>query len=160
MWESIGNVLTSNNAIAVLITLLILVIVAAVLAKVGIFQFKGKGVTIGGDEDERAIIRQQTEWTQLFIQSMQQLPIFEGSDTYHTLYILEKAFDEVLSWIVFNHISDSENYISIKQEKLWNLIQTLVTDKKFTSTEFKQDIYDNTEILIKRLVYIRKNYRK
>lgn len=160
MWESIGNVLTSNNAVAVLITLLILVIVAAVLAKVGIFQFKGKGVTIGGDEDERAIIRQQTEWTQLFIQSMQQLPIFEGSDTYHTLYILEKAFDEVLSWIVFNHISDSENYISIKQEKIWNLIQTLVTDKKFTSTEFKQTIYDNTEVLIKRLVYIRKNYRK
>ena len=160
MWESIGNVLTSNNAIAVLITVLILVIVAAVLAKVGIFQFKGKGVTIGGDEDERAIIRQQTEWTQLFIQSMQQLPIFEGSDTYHTLYILEKVFDEVLSWIVFNHISDSENYISIKQEKIWNLIQTLVTDKKFTSTEFKQVIYDNAEVLIKRLVYIRKNYRK
>lgn len=160
MWESIGNVLTSNNAVAVLITLLILVIVAAVLAKVGIFQFKGKGVTIGGDEDERAIIRQQTEWTQLFIQSMQQLPIFEDSDTYHTLYILEKVFDEVLNWIVFNHISDSENYISIKQEKIWNLIQTLVTDKKFTSTEFKQVIYDNTEVLIKRLVYIRKNYRK
>lgn len=160
MWESIGNVLTSNNAVAVLITLLILVIVAAVLAKVGIFQFKGKGVTIGGDEDERAIIRQQTEWTQLFIQSMQQLPIFEGSDTYHTLYILEKVFDEVLNWVVFNHISDSENYISIKQEKIWNLIQTLVTDKKFTSTEFKQVIYDNTEVLIKRLVYIRKNYRK
>ena len=150
----------SNNAIAVLVTLLILVIVAAVLAKVGVFQFKGKGVTIGGDEDERAIIRQQTEWTQLFIQSMQQLPIFEGSDTYHTLYILEKVFDEVLSWIVFNHISDSENYISIKQEKIWNLIQTLVTDKKFTSTEFKQAVYDNTEVLVKRLVYIRKNYRK
>lgn len=160
MWESIGNVLTSNNAVAVLITLLILVIVAAVLAKVGIFQFKGKGVTIGGDEDERAIIRQQTEWTQLFIQSMQQLTIFEGNDTYHTLYVLEKVFDEVLNWIVFNHISDGENYISIKQEKIWNLIQTLVTDKKFTSLEFKQTVYDNTEVLIKRLVYIRKNYRK
>lgn len=160
MWESIGNVLTSNNAVAVLITLLILVIVAAVLAKVGIFQFKGKGVTIGGDEDERAIIRQQIEWTQLFIQSMQQLPIFEGNDTYHTLYVLEKVFDEVLNWVVFNHISDGENYISIKQEKIWNLIQTLVTDKKFTSLEFKQTVYDSTEVLIKRLVYIRKNYRK
>lgn len=160
MWESIGNVLISNNAIAVLVTLLTLVIVAAVLAKVGIFQFKGKGVTIGGDEDERAIIRQQTEWTQLFIQSLQQLPIFEGNDTYHTLYVLEKVFDEVLNWIVFNHISDGENYISIKQEKIWNLIQTLVTDKKFTSLEFKQTVYDNTEVLIKRLVYIRKNYRK
>lgn len=160
MWESIGNVLISNNAIAVLVTLLILVIVAAVLAKGGIFQFKGKGVTIGGDEDERAIIRQQTEWTQLFIQSMQQLPIFEGNDMYHTLYVLEKVFDEVLNWVVFNHISDGENYISIKQEKIWNLIQTLVTDKKFTSLEFKQTVYDSTEVLIKRLVYIRKNYRK
>ena len=133
MWESIGNVLTSGNAVAVLLTLIMLVIVLAILAKKGIFQFNGKGVTIGDNEDERAVIRQQTEWSQLFVQSMRQLPIFEGSDTYHTLYILEKVFDEVLSWIVFNHISDSENYISIKQEKIWNLIQTLVIDKKFTT---------------------------
>ena len=160
MWESIGNVLTSGNAVAVLLTLIMLVIVLAILAKKGIFQFNGKGVTIGDNEDERAVIRQQTEWSQPFVQSLRQLPIFEGSDTYHTLYILEKAFDEVLSWIVFNHISDSENYISIKQEKIWNLIQTLVIDKKFTTEEFKQIIYDNTETLIKRLVHIRKNYRK
>ena len=160
MWESISNVLTSGNAVAVLLTLIVLIIILAVLAKKGIFQFNGRGVTIGDNEDERAVIRQQTEWSQLFVQSMRQLPIFEGSDTYHTLYILEKAFDEVLSWIVFNHISDSENYISIKQEKIWNLIQTLVIDKKFTTEEFKQVIYDNTETLIKRLVHIRKNYRK
>lgn len=160
MWESISSVLTSGNAVAVLLTLIVLIIILAVLAKKGIFQFNGKGVTIGDNEDERAVIRQQTEWSQLFIQSMRQLPIFDSSDTYHTLYILEKAFDEVLNWIVFNHISDSENYISIKQEKVWNLIQTLVSDKKFTTEEFKQVIYDNTEILIKRLVYIRKNYRK
>lgn len=160
MWESISNVLTSGNAVAVLLTLIVLIIILAILAKKGIFQFNGKGVTIGDNEDERAVIRQQTEWSQLFIQSMRQLPIFDGSDTYHTLYILEKAFDEVLSWIVFNHISDSENYISIKQEKIWNLIQTLVEDKKFTTEEFKQTIYDNTEVLIKRLVHIRKNYRK
>lgn len=160
MWESISNVLTSGNAVAVLLTLIVLIIILAVLAKKGIFQFNGKGVTIGDNEDERAVIRQQTEWSQLFVQSMRQLPIFEGSDTYHTLYILEKAFDEVLSWIVFNHISDSENYISIKQEKIWNLIQTLVIDKKFTTEEFRQIIYDNTEVLIKRLVHIRKNYRK
>lgn len=160
MWESISSVLTSGNAVAVLLTLIVLIIILAVLAKKGIFQFNGKGVTIGDNEDERAVIRQQTEWSQLFVQSMRQLPIFEGSDTYHTLYILEKAFDEVLSWIVFNHISDSENYISIKQEKIWNLIQTLVIDKKFTTEEFRQIIYDNTEVLIKRLVHIRKNYRK
>lgn len=160
MWESISNVLTSGNAVAVLLTLIVLIVIMAILAKKGIFQFNGKGVTIGDNEDERAVIRQQTEWSQLFIQSMRQLPIFEGSDTYHTLYILEKAFDEVLSWIVFNHISDSENYISIKQEKVWNLIQTLVEDKKFTTDEFKEVIYENTETLIKRLVHIRKNYRK
>ena len=160
MWESISSVLTSGNAVAVLLTLIVLIIILAVLAKKGIFQFNGKGVTIGDNEDERAVIRQQTEWSQLFIQSMRQLPVFEGSDPYHTLYILEKAFDEVLNWIVFNHISDSENYISIKQEKIWNLVQTLVSDKKFTTEEFKQIIYDNTETLIKRLVHIRKNYRK
>lgn len=160
MWETIKTVLTSDNVLTILIFLVILVVLVAVLAKKGIFQFNGKGVQIGGDEDERAIIRQQTEWSQLFISSLRQLPIFENSDTYHTLYVLEKAFDEVLSWIVFNHISDSENYISIKQEKVWNLIQTLVMDKKFTTEEFKVVVFENTEVLIKRLVYIRKNYRK
>lgn len=160
MWETIKEVLTGGNAISVLVTLILLILILAFLAKKGIFQFNGKGVKIGDNEDERAVIRQQTEWSQLFIQSMQQLPILEGADEYHTLYILEKIFDEALSWIVFNHISDSENYISIKQEKVWNLIQTLVTEKKYTTEEFRTIVYENTEKLIKRLVHIRKNYRK
>lgn len=160
MWDAIGGVLTSGNAWMVLISFLVVILVASILAKKGILQLNVHGVKFGGDEDERAIIRQQTEWSQLFIASMQQLDIFEGSDTYHTLYVLEKIFDEVLNWIVFNHISDSENYISIKQEKIWNLLQTLVTDKRFTTQEFREIVYKNTGILIKRLVYIRRNYRK
>mgnify|MGYP003312938289 CR=1 FL=1 len=160
MWEAVGNILTSSNALLVLITLVILVLVISILAKLGIFSLNIKGVNIGGDEDERAIIRQQTEWSQLFILGLQKHPIFKGYDTYHTLWVLEKMFDEVLNWIVFNHISDSENYISIKQEKIWNLIQTLVTEDKFTSQEFQGIVYENTEKLVKRLVYIRKNYRK
>ena len=160
MWDAIKSVLTGQNALAVLITITVLVIILAILAKKGIFQFNGKGITIGGDEDERAIIRQQTEWSQLFILGLQNHPIFKGYNEYHTLWVLEKMFDEVLNWIVFNHISDSENYISIKQEKIWNLIQTLVTEDKFTSQEFQDLVYENTEKLIKRLVYIRKNYHK
>lgn len=160
MWDAIGTVLISPNGIQTLILLIVLIILVAIFAKRGIFRLNIKGVNIGGDEDERAIIRQQTEWSQLFISSMKQSPYFEDSDNYYTLYVLEKAFDEVLNWIVFNHISDSENYISIKQEKIWNLIQTLVVDKKFTTDDFKRVIYENTEILIKRLVYIRRNYRK
>ena len=160
MWEAIGTVLTSKNAHPILITILLLIIIIAILAKLGIFRLNVKGVNIGGNEDERAIIRQQTEWSQLFILGLQNHPIFKGYNEYHTLWVLEKVFDEVLNWIVFNHISDSENYISIKQEKLWNLIQTLVTEDKFTSQEFQDLVYENTEKLIKRLVYIRKNYRK
>lgn len=160
MWEAIGTVLTSKNAHSILITILLLIIIIAILAKSGLFRLNIKGVNIGSDEDERAIIRQQIEWTQLFIQAFQKQPIFEGYDMYCTLYILEKVFDEVLSWIVFNHISTGENYISIKQEKLWNLIQTLTTDPRFSSDEFKHLIYTNTAIVINRLVYIRRNYRK
>lgn len=160
MWETIGTVLTSKNAHSILITILLLIIIIAILAKSGLFRLNIKGVNIGSDEDERAIIRQQIEWTQLFIQAFQKQPIFEGYDMYCTLYILEKVFDEVLSWIVFNHISTGENYISIKQEKLWNLIQTLTTDPRFSSDEFKHLIYTNTSVVINRLVYIRRNYRK
>lgn len=160
MWETIGNTLASDNALLILITLVTLVLVISILAKLGLFRLNIKGINIGSDEDERAIIRQQIEWSQLFIQAFQKQPIFEGYDTYRTLYVLEKVFDEVLSWVVFNHISTSENYISIKQEKLWNLIQTLSIDPRFSSDEFKHLIYTNTSVIINRLVYIRRNYRK
>ena len=160
MWETIGNTLASDNALLILITLVVLVLVISILAKLGLFRLNIKGINIGSDEDERAIIRQQIEWTQLFIQAFQKQSVFEGCDTYHTLYVLEKIFDEVLSWVVFNHISTSENYVSIKQEKLWNLVQTLTTDPQFSSDEFRHLIYTNTSVIINRLVYIRRNYRK
>ena len=160
MWESIRDVLVSSNAIAVLISIIVLILIVAFLAKKGIFQLNVHGVQVGGNEDERAVIRQQTEWSELFIQSMRHLPMLSAYDNYHTLYVLEKVFDEVLSWIVFNHISDSENYISIKQEKVWNLIQTLVTEQDLLTEEFRDVIYENTSKMIKRLVCIRKNYHK
>lgn len=160
MWETIKAVLVSDNALSVLSTIIILIILLSVLAKLGIFKLNIKGLTIGEGENERTIIRQQIEWSEVFIQGLQKHPIFNGYDEYHTLWVLEKMFDEVLNWIVFNHISDSENYISIKQEKIWNLVLTLVTEEKFTGKEFQDIVYESTEKLIKRLVYIRHNYRK
>lgn len=160
MWDAIKDVLVSDNAPLTIACFLIIILIFAIMVRGGLFRLNIKGVNIGSDEDERAIIRQQIEWAQLFIQAFQKQPIFEGYDTYCTLYVLEKVFDEVLSWIVFNHISTGENYISIKQEKLWNLVQTLVADPRFSSDEFKHLIYTNTSVIINRLVYIRRNYRK
>lgn len=162
MWDTIGSVLTSDNALTVLLTIIVLIIVFAILAKLGIFRLDIKGVTVstGSDEDERAIIRQQIEWAQLFIQSFRHHSLLVDHDEYHVLYALEKVLDEVISWISFNHISDSETYISIKQEKVWSLLLTLTVNKEFTGDEYKDLAYDCTDKIIRRLVYIRKNYRK
>lgn len=160
MWEAIKGILISGNAWMILVSVLILVLLFSILAKKGLLQLDVKGVKLGGSEDERAIIRQQIEWTELQVAAFQRLPIFDDEDTYKTKWILEKVLDEVIQWIVFNHISDGENYISIKQDKVWNLVLTLTSSSKFQSDEFKEIVFANTDRVIKRLVYIRRNYHK
>lgn len=158
MWKAISTVLTSSNALLSISFIVVLIILISILAKLGVFSLHVRGIRIGGDEDERAIIRRQIEWTELQIQAMANESIFEGFDTYRTKYIMERVFDEIISWIIFNHISDDIGYISIKQEKVWALIQTLIANDRFTQDDFKEMIYSRTELVIKRLIQIRRSY--
>ena len=65
MWETISNILTSGNAVFILVTILLLVVVLAILGKKGLFSFDLKGIKMGSSENERTIIRQQSEWAKL-----------------------------------------------------------------------------------------------
>ena len=66
MWESISEILTSSNAVGVLLILgfivVVLIIVAVVLIKGNYFQVRTKVVSIGYAEKERNIIRQQQDY--------------------------------------------------------------------------------------------------
>ena len=158
MWQAIEKILLSDNSTIVLFFLIVIMLLLAHFSKKGVFKWHTEKLTIGVSENERAIIRQQVEWAELEIESLAFAERFSRVDEWRTKFILEKLFDEVLQWIIFNHITDSPEYISIKQEKIWNLTQTFVIKDEFKSEEFKDFIYKEVEKIIKRLVFLRRQY--
>lgn len=158
MWQAIEKILLSDNSVIVLFFLVIIILLLAHLSNKGVFKWHTEKLTIGASENERAIIRQQVEWAELEIESLASAEIFSHVDEWRTKYILEKIFDEILQWIIFNHIKDSPEYISIKQEKIWNMTQTLVFREEFRSDEFKDFIYKEVDKIIKRLIFLRRQY--
>lgn len=160
-WEKIINSLTSPDAVFFLIFLIILVVILAILGKKGILIFDIKGVKLGYSERERTIIRQQSEWAKLYCDSMEPLlPHPEGYDIWKSKYILECVYDEILTWITYNHISTNDSYIEIKQNKLIFLITSLTVKKEFQNTKFNDFIRKETKFIIQKLVQIREVYSK
>lgn len=161
MWDFIKAVSTSVYIIPVLIFTLIVLLTVILLIKKGLISVNTKAVRVGTSESERAIIRQQIEWVHLHCDSLEKsLPHPQNYDIWRGKYILERMYDEIVDWITFNHICTSEGYISIKQERIWATIQSLVRKEEFSSPEFKEFIYKDTEYIIRRLVHIRQVYNQ
>lgn len=160
MWDFIKAVSTSVYIIPVLVFTLIVLLIVILLVKKGLISVNTKAVR-GTSESERAIIRQQIEWVHLHCDSLEKsLPHPQNYDIWRGKYILERMYDEIVDWITFNHICTSEGYISIKQERIWATIQSLVRKEEFSSPEFKEFIYNDTEYIIRRLVHIRQVYNQ
>lgn len=162
MWESISAVLTSANALEVLIFLAVIVIFAIVLVKSGMVAINTKHLRIGQAEKEREIIRRQVEAAHDFIMSI------EGkinSDTSHyngyfTKFILERIYDKAIEWVMFNHISNTPMYVQDKQDTVCNLVYTFDIGDEFKTPEFKKRMCNWTQELIAKLVQTRELYNK
>ena len=63
MWETIKEVLNGSNSMQTLMFLLAVVVLLFILIKGEFIRIKTAHVKIGSDEQERAILRQQKEWT-------------------------------------------------------------------------------------------------
>lgn len=160
-WEKIIDLLMSSNAVPVLFFFIVFILILAFLGKKGILSFDVKGIKLGSSETERTIIRQQSEWTKLYCDSMEpRLPHPEGYDIWKSRYILECVYDEIMTWITYNHITTNESYVEIKQNKLVFLINSLTTKDDFHAKEFNDLVKSETKFIIQKLVQIRELYSK
>lgn len=160
-WEKIISLLTSPDAVFFLIFLIVLILLLAFLSKKGILVLDIKGVKLGYTERERTIIRQQSEWANLYCEGIEpKLPHPEGYDKYKSLWILDQAYKEIVTWITYNHITMNESYVEIKQNKLVFLINSLTTNEAFHTEEFNDFICKETKYIISKLVQIRELYTK
>lgn len=157
--DAVAAIVTSKAFIPSLIFLAGIIIVVIVGIKKGWFTFKGKGFTIGADENERRIIRQQMEYTHVKCDSIiSYLP--DGLDHYRSLYVISKFEDFIQNMIIYNHIKNDSEYIQLKYEMAYSLVLKLTENEYFRSEEFKKWFYDLVREIIDRLVTIRQTYSK
>lgn len=162
MWESISTVLTSANAGKVLFFLSAVLIFSAGLIVSGRVTIKTRHIRIGRAEQEREIIRRQVEAAHEFILSIAGKIDADTTEYngYFTKYILERVYDKVIEWVMFNHISNSPMYVQDKQDTICNLVYTFAIREEFKTPEFKKRMCAWTQELITRLVQIREIYGK
>lgn len=162
MWEAISGVLQSPNARQVLIFLAIAVFIFIVFVKGDVIAIKTKHFRIGQAETERETIRRQVEAAHDFIMSIEGKINADTSryNGYFTKFILERVYDKVIEWIMFNHITNTPMYVQDKQDTVCNLVYTFNIDAEFKTPEFKKRMCNWTHELIAKLVQMRELYKK
>lgn len=142
-------------------TLLVLGIVI-LLAKSGIFRFKGSKLSVGIDDSAREILRRQLEF---LINIGQDLTVFmpDAADgrknTYMSKYAAELVIDEMITWCCVNHITDDDFYIKNKQIIVWNILQTLDWNPNYDMEKFKKDSDEEVKKVVSHLLKIKDYYK-
>ena len=168
MWEAISNIFTSEKAdeafhflsmvVAVSIVVLIFLFL---LGRKGFVKVHTKHIHIGNELTQRELIRRQVETAHTFIMSLYGKIATDESQYqgYFTKYILERVYDKVIEWIIFNHISTNQLYVSDKQEAICNLVYMMNIKDEFKTPEFKQRINNWVKELIEQLVKVKEIYQ-
>lgn len=159
--DQIVSIINGPNFKTVSIILLVLAFLAFVFAKSGILTIHTKYVSMGIADKERKIIRQQLIHAyQSCMGFLPKIPRLEGFSEDKSKNICELIYDEMVNWIVLNHIEDNESYISIRQESIWNIILANIINLDYNSPPFKERIFKRVEEDIKMFVRIRNEYNK
>ena len=160
MWETIGQILTSSNALIVLMFLLAMVLVAFILIKNGYINFDNESLRIGYADRERNIIKQQQDYVWLHLQDIE-ANIEKPEDYDATLgqMIIMAMYIEYVSWISFNHLTKSDAYISVKQNRLVSIVNRYTVKEQFKGEAFIDFIRKDTKDTIYELIKIREVYK-
>lgn len=154
MWDALVEAMRTGNG-----WLIVLLLFAIILtARFGHLKIKTDKILIGksAGEQERLVMKKQSEFAHYACMGFEkEIPHFEGYNEILGRLIAEKAYDEIVSWIMINHIVDAPYYISNKQEIIWNLVVNETVDKRMRTDKFKDRVYSNVESIIKQLVAIR-----
>lgn len=158
---NLTEILTSSNAVFILVAVVVIIALLAIMGKQGLLTFDIKGIKLSSRESERMIILRQSEWAKLYCDGMEpRLPHPEGYDIWKSRYILERVYDEIMTWILYNHVTNNESYVEIKQNKLVFLINSLTVKEDYHTEEFNDLVRKETKFIISKLVQIREYYSK
>lgn len=155
------NILNNPNSWKSFIFFFITLITLIILVKKGIISFKGKGLTVGNDEIERTIIRNQIMFCKTEISDFySKIPNFESRDEWRLKFIMEKCLDVFIDAISLNHITLEPMYVELKCRATWDEVLQNSDNPNILTDEFKNAIYEETKHIIEKLIEIRKYYQQ
>lgn len=167
MWESIGNVLISSNGLVIIVLVAVLIWAFIRMGKKGLLKVHTKYVSMGADDRERTIIREQCDWVHTYVMGLitEIEKVGGGNDKmlhggFFTRYILELCYDEFVRWITFNHITTDEAYVKAKQDKVAAMVLSNGPRDEFRTPEFRAMMDGWVETIIKQCVQLRNIYAK
>ena len=162
--EWLASVLNNPNSWKSFIFFFITLITLIILVKKGIISFKGKGLTVGNNDErdiERTIIRSQIQYVKSAVSDFyDDIPDFPNRDEWRLKYICERIISVFTDIISFNHISKEKIYTEMKQASIWAVIINNTAADIMTSDEFKDVVYAKTEEILDKLITIREYYKK
>ena len=162
--EWLASVLNNPNSWKSFIFFFITLITLIILVKKGIISFKGKGLTVGNNDErdiERTIIRSQIQYVKSAVSDFyDDIPDFPNRDEWRLKYICERIISVFTDIISFNHISKEKIYTEMKQASIWAVIINNTAADIMTSDEFKDVVYAKTEEILDKLISIRDYYKK
>lgn len=159
--EWVTNIINGSNGKFVIIFISIVVLFAIIGIKKGFINLNIKGIKIGARETELKVLRVQMQTMNTRLDAtIKQIPphLREGLHYYRAKYIISKVKDIFEETLVYNHITDDDLYINLKQELVYNTVLKLTDDEFFTKENFKEYLYKLVEDLIKQFVRIRRQY--
>ena len=151
---AIADIIKSGNALNIVLVGVLLF----VLVKSKFLRIHTEHIKLGAHEDERAIMRRQLEYVRITLKSsIRSFPIpLESEKTKNIIHELCDVFEDM---IVFNHIKDDKEYISIKQSMIYNKVLSLTDHEFFATPKFKEICDTTVEDIIKTMVRIRRTYK-
>ena len=162
--EWLASILNNPNSWKSFIFFFITLITIIILVKKGIISFKGKGLTVGNNDErdiERTIIRSQIQYVKSAVSDFyDDIPDFPNRDEWRLRYICERIISVFTDIISFNHISKEKIYTEMKQASIWAVIINNTASDIMTSDEFKDVVYKKTEEILDKLISIREYYKK
>lgn len=163
MTQNVSQALQSSNGWLIAILIVVIIVLLILGARAGLLKIKTDKLLVGRDagETENAIIRSQMQWARIAIQAFgNNIEVSTKVDKLRLDCCVEKAINMFVEWIILNHMDNDKEYVEVRQEAIWNLLNIYANRDELKSPKFKKEVYNTVEYIIKNLIRIRNSMQK
>lgn len=160
--EWLTTILVNGDLLKIGGFVLLVAVLIYIFIKKGILKMKVGGVSLGNADIERKIMRLQNEYLNAVIKGYYMNIVKEHGEDFidkmRFAYVSNIVKDFMQEIIMYNHISDDDEYIKMKQLLLKNLLYSIDGADIDVLTTLEKDVEQRVEDIIKTFVRIRNKY--